>query len=163
MHVLGQDRWALAASRNGKDCGVWDASDGRLVGMLGLDEAVTIEASRNFEFAILTGRAQTTLWGAPQQKILTTWPTPPGVAGTLPKFSPDHKQLAMHDRANHIYLYAVPSGTLALTLTIPSDFQLWDVSWASAQRLLAVGSDGRLGEWNLAETAAEAARMGLRW
>lgn len=164
MHLLGDDgRWALAAARNGTDCGVWDTHDGRSLGMLGIDDALCVTTSPNHRFAALTGRSRITIWEAATQRSGASWPSPPDVAGTLAPFSPDSRMLAVHDRSGSIYLYEVPSGRLSMTLTVPGGFPLWDVQWAGTRRLIAIGSNGRTGAWDLHETTATAAADGLIW
>ena len=53
------------------------------------------------------------------------------------------------------------SGTPTQTMSIPAKFTLWDVQWSGTARLIAVGTDGRIGEWNLAETAVAQKDEGL--
>ena len=164
MHVLGSDaRWALSAARNGRDCDVWDAHTGTSPGTVGLEDAVGITSSRDHSWAMLSGRFRMTLWDAATQRTGASWPTPPGVAGTLPQFSPDGRLLASHDRSGTIFLHEVPSGELSVSLTVPGGFPLWDVQWAGARRLIGIGTDGRLGEWDLDETEQAAAAAGLPW
>lgn len=162
MQVLGENgAWGLAASRNGMDCSLWDTRDGRSCGMLGMGESVTVTGSPDFRLGVLTGRSRTTLWEAQTQRLITSWSSPEDVAGTLPRFSPDSRQLAMHDRTGKIFLYNMLSGTPTQTMSIPAKFTLWDVQWSGTARLIAVGTDGRIGEWNLAETAVAQKDEGL--
>ena len=104
-----------------------------------------------------------TLWDASTQRAAVSWPSPPGSAGTMPQFSPDHRFVVVHDRSGAIHLHAVPSGALQLTLQVPGGFPLWDVQWAGPEKLIAIGTDGRLGEWSLSATREAAAQAGLPW
>ena len=104
-----------------------------------------------------------TIWEAETQSPGASWPSPPGVAGTLPQFSSDSRMLAVHDRSGTIFLHEVPGGQLSLTLNVPGGFPLWDVQWAGPRRLIAVGTDGREGEWDLDGTVQAAAEAGLAW
>lgn len=164
MHLLGGDgRWALGAARNGTDCGLWDTRDGRSLGTLGIDDALGVCASADHRFAVLAGRSRITLWEAATLRPGASWPSPPDVAGTLPQFSPDSRILAVHDRSGSIFLHEVPGGRLELTLSVPGGFPLWNVQWAGTRRLIAVGTNGLVGEWDLKRTEEAAARAGLHW
>ncbi len=164
MHLLGEGgRWALAAARNGTDCGVWDVHDGRALGNVGLDDAVDVTASPDRRYAALSGRSRVVLWDAATQRPGASWPSPPDVAGNRPQFSPDSRRLAVHDRSGNIYVYEVPGGRPLMTLQAPGGFPLWDVHWTGPQRLVGIGTDGRLAGWDLDSTAAAAAAAGLRW
>ncbi len=164
MHVLGDDgRWALAAARNGTDCGVWDARDGRSLGTVGLDEALTMTKSPDHRFAALAGRSRITLWAAASQRPAASWSSPPGVAGGLPQFSPDSQRIAVHDRSGTVFVHDAAGGRLVVTLNAPGGFPLWDVQWTGAQRLIGIGTDGRVCEWDLGKIKQAAGEAGLRW
>lgn len=164
MFLMGPEgRWALGAARNGRDCGVWDVREGRYLGVAGLDEALGLSSSPDHRFAVLTGRSRLAIWDADRQQIRASWEAPPGVGGTLGRFSPDSRWLAVYDRKGSVHLYSVPEGRLAYSLVVPGGFSFREVQWAGPGRLIGMGTDGRIGEWDLDSIKKAAAAAGLPW
>ena len=164
MFLLGPEgRWALGAARSGRDCGIWDVREAKYLGTAGIDEAVGVSASPDHRFAVLTGRSRLALWEADRQQFSASWEAPPGVGGTLGQFSPDSRRLAVYDRKGSIHVYQVPEGRLVFSLVVPGGFSFRDVQWAGPRRLIGMGTDGRIGEWDLDRIQDAAAAAGLPW
>jgi hypothetical protein len=69
----------------------------------------------------------------------------------------------VYDRKGSIHVYQVPEGRLVFSLVVPGGFSFRDVQWAGPRRLIGMGTDGRIGEWDLDRIQDAAAAAGLPW
>jgi hypothetical protein len=156
-------QWALGASRNGVDCGVWETATGKSLGTLGIADSLVLQSSPDFLTVAFVSRSKTGLWDGRTGKIRTVWDSPPGVSGSQPAFSPDGRLLLTNDKVGHLYIDEVPSGRRVVSLKVPGSDSLRAVEWIGPQQIVVIDQNGRIGAWDLAETARAAAALGLPW
>jgi WD40 repeat protein len=162
--VVPHSRWAVTTAMVHPDVWIWDFETGERVRSLGLKGRASSDSPPNGRWLVARDRDEFGVWEVGTWKRLTKWPARPDEASMTLFSSPDSRLLATCNTGGGFALRELPSGRELILLTPPQSVAVQDFQFsADSTRLLFLGHDGQMFDWDLSEIRAELAKFGLDW
>jgi hypothetical protein len=162
--VVPHSRWAVTTAIVQPDAWIWDFETGERVRNLGLKGRASSDPPANGRWLVARDRDEFGVWEVGTWKRVSKWPARPDEASMTIFSSPDSRLLATHNPGGRFVLRELPSGRELILLTPPQSIAVQDFQFsADSTRLLFVGNNGQMFDWDLGEIRRELAKLELNW
>ncbi len=162
--VVPRSRFGVTTSIVQPDVWIWDFETGERLRSLGLSGRASSEPVANGRWLVARTRDEFGVWDVGTWKRISQWSARPDETSMDLFSSPDGRWLATRTGAGRFVLRELPSGEELILLTPPHSISLQYHQFSSdGTRLLVMGNNGQMFDWDIREIRRELAKLGLDW
>src|ERR1051325_2975875 len=163
--LVANGKWGITTDNLAPDAWLWNPETGARVRSLGIPFNVTSESSANGQWLVTRTREECILWDTGSWTPKCRWPAEPNHTGGIGSvFSRDRRFFATADLSGHVTVRSIPDGKRIVTLPPPGPMRLRELTFGAAGgRIYMIRLDGRVYEWDLAESNRQLATLQLAW
>jgi hypothetical protein len=162
--VVPGSRWAMTTALVAPDVSIWNFDTGERVHALGLGARSSGKPSPNGRWLVAKTADEFGVWEVGTWKALVRGV---GQSDETPMnlvCSPDSRIFVTHTPGGRFVLRGLPDGREIIRLTPPQSIPVQSHQFtADGGRLIFMGNNGELFEWNLPELRRELGALGLDW
>jgi hypothetical protein len=162
--VIPNSRWGVTTALVAPDVWIWDFDRGERVRNLGLEGRSSSVATANGRWLVARTREEFGVWEVGTWKRVAHWLARPDETSMNLFSSPDSRLIATHNPGGRFVLRELPKGEEVILLTPPQPIFVQHHQFNSdSTRLLFMGNNGQMFDWDLAEIRRELTRLKLDW